>query len=82
LLEAKDGKARGQGLEDMFEHTRKYKCKPCNYDFTGNQAPAPLARNILRFPSTKSTEFELIVAKVRKKQKKNIFCCYFVIFRE
>jgi len=34
-LEAKDRKARGQGLEDMFENARKYKCKPCNYNFTG-----------------------------------------------
>jgi len=37
-LEAKDRKARGQGLEDTFENTRKYKCKHCNYDFTGIQA--------------------------------------------
>jgi len=31
-LEAKDRKARGQGqgLEDTFENTRKYKCKHCN----------------------------------------------------
>jgi len=39
-LEAKDRKARGQGqgLEDTFENTRKYKCKHFNYDFTGIQA--------------------------------------------
>jgi len=39
-LEAKDRKVRGQsqGLEDTFENTRKYKCKNCNYDFTGIQA--------------------------------------------
>jgi len=37
-LEAKDKKARGQGLEDTFENTRKYKCKHCNYDFTDIQA--------------------------------------------
>jgi len=37
-LEAKDRKVRGQGLEDTFENTRKYKCKHCNYDFTSIQA--------------------------------------------
>jgi len=34
-FEAKDRKARGQGLEDTFENTRKG--KHCNYDFRGIQ---------------------------------------------
>jgi len=29
---------QGQGLEDTFENTSKYKCKHCNYDFTSIQA--------------------------------------------
>jgi len=29
---------KNKGLEDTFENTRKYKCKHCNYDFTGIQA--------------------------------------------
>jgi len=37
-LQVKDRKARGQGLEDTFKNTRKYKCKHCNYDFTVIQA--------------------------------------------
>jgi len=38
VAEDKLPRGQGQGLEDTFENTRKYKRKHCNYDFTGIQA--------------------------------------------